>query len=105
MPAKFKPSERDYPKNAFGRRMNTQTPVKKWIHYYLKEQSVKTLLDAINSDRTKPKHRIKYINEIARRGITLVYKMKDGTEVKRTGEALAIDYQANPQAYLEKLHG
>ena len=44
MPAKFKPSEREYPKNARGQRMNTQTPVKKWTHHYLKAQSVQTLI-------------------------------------------------------------
>ena len=31
MPAKFKPSERDYPKDARGRRMNTQVQLKKWM--------------------------------------------------------------------------
>ena len=88
MPAKFKPSERDYPKNARGQRMNTQTPVKKWIHHYLKAQSVQTLLDAINSDRTKPKHRTKYRNELLRRGIKLVYQMEDGTQIERTRQAI-----------------
>ena len=90
MPAKFKPSERDYPKDARGRRMSTQVQVKKWKHHYLKNQSVQTLLDAINSDRTKPKHRTKYRNELSRRGIKTVYVV-NGEQIERTRQAL-IDY-------------
>jgi len=90
MPAKFKPSEREYPKDARGRRMNTQNPVKKWKHHYLKAQSVETLLEAINSSRTKPKHRTKYRNELARRGIKTVY-IVNGEQIERTQQAL-IDY-------------
>ena len=52
MPAKFKTSDRVYDKNARGVRMNTQNPVKKYKHYYLKNTSQQELLDAINSDRT-----------------------------------------------------
>lgn len=91
MPAKFKPSERNYPKDARGRRMNTQVQVKKWTHHYLKAQSVQTLLDAINSSRTKPKHRVKFRNELARRGIKTVWQMEDGTQIERTQQAL-LDY-------------
>tara|TARA_A100001011_G_scaffold105648_1_gene111894 strand:- start:69 stop:368 length:300 start_codon:yes stop_codon:yes gene_type:complete len=90
MPAKFKPSERDYPKDARGRRMSTQVQVKKWKHHYLKNQSVQTLLDAINSDRTKPKHRTKYRNELSRRGIKTVYVV-NGEQIERTRQAL-LDY-------------
>ena len=90
MPAKFKPSERDYPKDARGRRMNTQVQVKKWTHHYLKAQSVQTLLDAINSSRTKPKHRTKYRNELTRRGIKTVYVV-NGEQIERTRQAL-LDY-------------
>ena len=90
MPAKFKPSERDYPKDARGRRMNTQVQVKKWKHHYLKAQSVETLLEAINSSRTKPKHRTKYRNELARRGIKTVYVV-NGEQIERTRQAL-LDY-------------
>jgi len=36
MPAKFKPSERVYDRNQRGVRMNTQNPVKKMKHHYLK---------------------------------------------------------------------
>ena len=91
MPAKFKPSDRVYSKNERGARMSTQPRVKKWAHHYLKNQSVQTLLDAINSSRTKPKHRAKYRNELVRRGIKLVYKLEDGTQLERTRQAL-IDY-------------
>ena len=90
MPAKFKPSERDYPKDARGRRMSTQVQVKKWKHHYLKAQSVQTLLDAINSSRTKPKHKTKYRNELARRGIKTVYVV-NGEQIERTRQAL-LDY-------------
>ena len=91
MPAKFKPSDRVYAKNARGARMSTQPKVKKWQHHYLKCQSVETLLEAINSSRTKPKHRAKYRNELVRRGIKLVYQLEDGTQLERTHQAL-IDY-------------
>ena len=90
MPAKFKPSEREYPKDARGRRMNTQVQVKKWKHHYLKAQSVETLLEAINSSRTKPKHRTKYRNELTRRGIKTVYVV-NGEQIERTQQAL-LDY-------------
>ena len=90
MPVKFKPSERDYPNDARGRRMSTQVQVKKWKHHYLKNQSVQTLLDAINSDRTKPKHRTKYRNELSRRGIKTVYVV-NGEQIERTRQAL-LDY-------------
>jgi len=88
MPAKFKPSDREYAKDMRGRRMNTQNPVKIYKHHYLKNQSVQTLLDAINSDRTKPKHRVKYRNELTRRGIKTVYQLEDGTQIERTQKAI-----------------
>ena len=52
---------------------------------------IRDRLDAINSSRTKPKHRAKYRNELVRRGIKLVYKLEDGTQLERTHQAL-IDY-------------
>jgi hypothetical protein len=104
MPAKFKPSEREYSRNAFGRMNTVQSKAKKLIHHYLKCQSEKTLLDAINADRTKPKHKQKYRNELTRRGIKLVYQMEDGTQVERTRDALHKYYKANPQEYIRKLH-
>ena len=77
MPAKFKPSERIYAKNARGVRMNTHNPIKRWKHYYLKNTPKQELFDAINSNRTKPKHRVKYINELIRRGIKIEWKPKE----------------------------
>ena len=59
MPAKFKPSERIM-NFARGQRMNTASGKnKKYKHYYLKNTSKEELFDAINSSRTKPKHRQK----------------------------------------------
>ena len=77
MPAKFKPSERVYAKDQRGRRMNTQNPVKKYKHYYLKDTPKQELFDAINSSRTKPKHRIKYLNELVRRGVKVVWEVSN----------------------------
>ena len=91
MPAKFKPSERVYAKNARGARMSTQPRSKNFKHYYLKNQSKETLFEAINSSRTKPKHKAKYRNELVRRGVKLVYQMEDGTQIPRTRQAL-LDY-------------
>ena len=64
MPAKFKPSEKT---------LNRVTKKYKTTHFYLKSQTVQTLLDAINSDRTKGKHKMKYRNELDRRGVKLVW--------------------------------
>lgn len=91
MPAKFKPSERVYAKNSRGARMSTQPRSKNFKHYYLKNTSQQELLDAINSSRTKPKHKAKYRNELIRRGVKLVYQMEDGTQIPRTRQAL-LDY-------------
>jgi hypothetical protein len=76
MPAKFKPSERVYDRNRRGVRMDTQKSVKKFKHHYLKCQSKETLFEAVNSSRTKPKHRQKYLNELVRRGIKIVWVEK-----------------------------
>ena len=70
MPAKFKPSERII-NRVRGQRMNTHSPVKKWKHYYLRNTPKADLFEAINSPRTKPKHRIRYINELVRRNIKI----------------------------------
>ena len=91
MPAKFKPSERVYAKNSRGARMSTQPRSRSFKHYYLKNTSQQELLDAINSSRTKPKHKAKFRNELVRRGVKLVYQMEDGTQIERTQQAL-IDY-------------
>ena len=70
MPAKFKPSERVI-NRVRGQRMNTHSPVKVWKHHYMKCQSKEFLFETINSSRTKPKLRIKCINELVRRGIKI----------------------------------
>jgi len=76
MPAKFKPSERVYAKDARGRRMSTDSQKnKRYKHYYLKDTPKQELFDAINSSRTKPKHRIKYLNELVRRGVKVVWEV------------------------------
>ena len=74
MPAKFKPSERAVTRGAFGRMSTVSGKTKPMVHHYLKCQSTKTILDAINADRTKPKHRAKFVNELIRRGVKLVWK-------------------------------
>tara|TARA_E500000318_G_scaffold52264_1_gene48779 strand:+ start:2117 stop:2359 length:243 start_codon:yes stop_codon:yes gene_type:complete len=75
MPAKFKPSERVFRKDAAGRRMSTDSQkCKIYKHYYLKQTPLKELMDAINSSRTKPKHRQKFENEVIRRGYRIVTK-------------------------------
>ena len=77
MPAKFKPSERIM-NFARGQRMNTASGKnKKFKHYYLKNTSKEELFDAINSSRTKPKHRQKYINELVRRGVKIEWVNKE----------------------------
>ncbi len=77
MPAKFKPSERIM-NFARGQRMNTASGKnKKYKHYYLKNTSKEELFDAINSSRTKPKHRQKYINELVRRGVKIEWVNKE----------------------------
>ena len=105
MPAKFKPSDRAMIRNSFGRMSIASGKTTPMVHHYLKCQSEKTLLDAINADRTKPKHKQKFRNELVRRGIKLVYQMEDGTQVERTRDALHKYYKANPQEYIRKLHG
>jgi len=77
MPAKFKPSERVM-NFARGQRMNTASGKnKKFKHYYLKNTSKEELFDAINSSRTKPKHRQKYLNELVRRGVKIEWVNKE----------------------------
>ena len=77
MPAKFKPSERIM-NFARGQRMNTASGKnKKFKHYYLKNTSKEELFDAINSSRTKPKHRQKYLNELVRRGVKIEWVNKE----------------------------
>lgn len=77
MPAKFKPSERVM-NFARGQRMNTASGKnKKFKHYYLKNTSKEELFDAINSSRTKPKNKQKYLNELVRRGVKIEWVNKE----------------------------
>jgi len=77
MPSKFKPSERIYPLNARGQRMSTVSPVKLFKHYYYKQTPKVELFTAINEKRTTPKKRIKCINELVRRGVTIEFMTQD----------------------------
>ena len=71
MPAKFKPSERIV-NRVRGQRMNTASSKnKKYQNYWLKNTAKQELFDAINSSRTKPKHKQKFRNELVRRGIKI----------------------------------
>ena len=63
MPAKFKPSEKIL--------VNRQEKKYKTVHYYLRNTSEEVLVEAVLSDRTKPKHKQKYKNELVRRGFDL----------------------------------
>lgn len=79
MPAKFKPSERVYDRNARGVRMNTHNPVKKMKHHYLKCQSKETLFAEINKHNVKPKQKQKCLNELTRRGVKVVWRKPDAS--------------------------
>ena len=85
MPAKFKPSERVI-NRVRGQRMNTHSPVKVWKHHYMKCQSKELLLETINSPRTKPKLRIKCINELARRGVKLEWLTQKEWDIRHNKE-------------------
>ena len=76
MPAKFKPSEKQYIKNKDGRPTNRW----RWKHYYCKQTSSEDLIKAINTG--KRKHRNKFINELTRRGVKLVWKTPEEIEEK-----------------------
>ena len=67
-PAKFRKSGRRWIKDpTTGRSTNRSVEE----HYYLKCTSKKELFEAINSDRTKPKKRQQYVNELVRRGVKI----------------------------------
>jgi hypothetical protein len=70
MPAKFKPSEQIF-NRIRGQKMSTASPVKKYKHYYLKQTPKAELFAEINSTRTKPKNRQKFLNELVRRGVKI----------------------------------
>jgi len=59
MPVKFKESE--------NRIVNRKVVGKK--HFYLRNTSTDDLLEALEKDSTKPKHKHKYRNELIKRGV------------------------------------
>tara|TARA_B100000902_G_C26961673_1_gene740827 strand:- start:417 stop:647 length:231 start_codon:yes stop_codon:yes gene_type:complete len=71
MPPKFKPSHKEYIKGPDGR----PTKRTRMKHYYVGQTSTQELIDAIN--KGKKKHKQKFINELTRRGVKLVWKTKD----------------------------
>ena len=86
MPAKFKPSERIH-NRVRGQRMNTASAKnKKWKHYWLKCTAKDELFTAINSPRTKPKHRIKFINELVRRGVKIEWLTQKEWDIRHNKE-------------------
>ena len=68
MPPKFKPSNKEYIKGPDGR----PTKRTRMKHYYVGQVSTEDLIDAINNG--KKKHKNKFINELTRRGVKLVWK-------------------------------
>jgi len=70
MPAKFKPSEKVYKRGV----PSSQLPVR---HYYLKNTPKEELFAEINKSNVKPKQRQKCLNELARRGIKVVWNTKE----------------------------
>jgi|TARA_B100000902_G_scaffold380055_1_gene415024 hypothetical protein len=71
MPPKFKPSHKEYVKGPDGR----PTKRTRMKHYYLAQTSTQEIIDGIN--KGKRKHRNKFINELTRRGVKLVWKTED----------------------------
>ena len=55
---------------------------KRYKHYYLKNTSKEELFDAINSSRTKPQHKQKYLNELVRRGVKIEWLTKEEMEAR-----------------------
>tara|TARA_B100000963_G_C22077665_1_gene430871 strand:- start:42 stop:278 length:237 start_codon:yes stop_codon:yes gene_type:complete len=72
MPAKWKPSERVFAKDARGRRINTTSKIKQWKHYYLHETPKQELIDYLNKGQ-KPKIKVKAMKELTRRGVKIVW--------------------------------
>ena len=67
MPTKLRPSSNTY---------NRATGKTTLEHYYIKNISKKELFEELNKDNTKPKVKAKIRNELARRGIKIVWKTK-----------------------------
>ena len=67
MPTKLRPSANTY---------NRATGKNTLEHYYIKNISKKELFEELNKDNTKPKVKAKIRNELARRGIKIVWVEK-----------------------------
>ena len=67
MPTKLRPSSNTY---------NRATGKTTLEHDYIKNISKKELFEELNKDNTKPKVKAKIRNELARRGIKIVWKTK-----------------------------
>ena len=74
MPIKLRPSSKRWIKNpATGRSTNRWEPE----HYYIKTISQKELFEELNKYNTKPKVKQKIRNELTRRGIRIVKRVKE----------------------------
>ena len=76
MPAKWKESEVIVPRDARGRIMRTDNPVKAYKHYYLKQTPSAELIKSLNDYSSKPKRIQVARNELVRRGYTITWKPK-----------------------------
>ena len=72
MPARGKPSERVFAKDARGRRINTISKIKQWRHHYLHQTPKQELIDYLNNGQ-KPKLKVKAMKELTRRGVKIVW--------------------------------
>lgn len=75
MPTKFKPSSASY------NRATGQTTIE---HYYIKGISKEELFESLNNHNTKPKVKQKVRNELARRGVKIVYKERTNDDAQGT---------------------
>lgn len=76
MPAKWKESEVIHARDARGRMMRTDNPIKKYKHYYLKQTPTEELIKYLNDYSSKPKKIMKARNELVRRGYTITWRPK-----------------------------
>jgi|TARA_A100000171_G_C2021915_1_gene91523 hypothetical protein len=66
MPAKIKPSEKEYIKDGNGR----PTKMWRWKHYYLKQATTEEIQKKLVEGKNK--HKNKLLNELHRRGVKSV---------------------------------
>lgn len=77
MPAKWKESEVIHARDARGRMMKTDNPIKRYKHYYLKQTPSAELIEYLNGYSSKPKRIMKARNELVRRGYTIKWVKKE----------------------------